>query len=257
MITIAFNSAMVQAQIMNIDRSLPLDSSGKNTRFVTSLAFSSDKNKGNLIELNINAELDRYFKNNYVLLALVKADATFINKESLQNDGFLHFRYRDNDTRKLSAEAFVQYQWNGAWGMEYRILGGGNLRYKLVEKPHNDLYTGLGIFQEWERWNWSGVKDQPINITEKVNRQSLRLNNYWKYSGKINDHIDVSVVNFLQFPFNDQFLQPRWFIDANMYVKTGKHFSFVFHWDHILDTNPAVPIDHFFYSFSTGIQINY
>ena len=190
---------------------------------------------------------------------MAKADVTVNGKQSLQNDGYVHLRFKDNDTRKISLEEYIQYQWNGAWGMEYRFLGGANTRFKLFHKQAFNFYAGLGVFHESEKWNWSGVKDPqliPVN-PPKVTRQAWRLNNYWKVAGKLSPMVDVAAVTFLQFPFSGNFLRPRWYLDVNAFIKTGKHFSIVLHWDHILDDQPAVPISNYFYSFSTGFQVNF
>lgn len=37
--------------------------------------------------------------------------------------------------------------------MEYRGLGGMNLRMRWLEKKRSDLYTSIGVFYENEKWN--------------------------------------------------------------------------------------------------------
>ena len=60
--------------------------------------------------------------------------------------------------------------WNDALGMEYRKVLGSNARKKIFDREHIDLYTGLGVFFEAERWNWSAVENQ--NLYTDLNPQS-------------------------------------------------------------------------------------
>ena len=83
------------------------------------------------------------------------------------------------------------------------------------------------------------------------------MNNYLKVSAKIAETVDFTTTSFLQFPLSGNFWQPRWYIEANLYVNAGRHTNFVFHWDHIIDSKKVVPIESFYYSFSTGIQLNF
>lgn len=244
----------LSAQILNIDREGIDDTTSHKWSLNGSLSLSSDKQRNNLVDIGSNMELGRYFKNKYVLIGQSRTDLLFAGKNTIQNQGQFHLRYRDNDTRKLSIELFLQDQWNGAWGMEYRFLQGVNLRIKLHDKAGSDLYTAVGLFHEQERWNWSGVKTTvPPNATDKrINK--IRLNNYVKYAKKLSEILDISLLAYLQFPIQGVFIKPRWYQETNLYIHANKHLNFLIHWDHIYDEQRLVPIENFYYSFSTGLQ---
>jgi hypothetical protein len=247
-----------RAQVLNVDRELTEDSLRKKFDLVGSIFVSSDKQKRNVIDYATRLEGDIYFKNKYLLLALFRNDAVFNGKQTIQNEGMAHVRYRDMDTRKWSPEFYIQYQWNGAWGMEYRNLVGSNLRIRWMEKSGFDLYTGHGFFAEQERWNWNGVKPENIPATASDRlRRMFRFNNYVKLSAKLSDNVDWTTVSYWQFPLNGSFFQPRWFLESNVNIGIGKHFNFIVHWDHIRDRYRVVPIDLFYYTVSTGLQFNY
>lgn len=247
----------LDAQVLNLDREVMPDSVKKNYSFAGTFFISSDKQKNNLLDISGNLEFNRIFKNKYVLISLFRSDAVFNGDQMIQNEGMCHLRYRDNDHRKLSTEFYAQYQWNGAWGMIFRNLYGSNLRIKVLEKEHGDLYGGIGGFYELERWNWKGVKTELIPLqAEDINREMWRMNTYLKASAKISKNMDVSATSFIQFPLNEQFFQPRWYMETNLFFSASNNLSFVLHWDHIRDLNRVVPIDNFFYTFSMGIQLN-
>jgi hypothetical protein len=245
-------------QVLNIDREVFNDSIEKKWIFSSLVTFSSDKQIKTVVDINSNIELDRLFKNKYGFLTLFKNDAVFNGSSTIQNQGLFNFRFRDMDYRKISIESYVQKQWNGAWGMEYRDVIGANVRIKWHEIDGADFYTAHGIFREWERWNWSGVNPELIpNNPMTIKSSTFRFNNYAKISRKLTKSIDFSAISFLQFPLTKNFLQPRWVVDANIYFNVTKHLNIVTHWNHILDQHRLVPIDNFYYSFSTGFQLNY
>jgi hypothetical protein len=246
-LSILFTSAYIQAQVVNVDREVSDDSIIKKWQVTVAGALSSDKQKKNLLEANFNNEAIRNLRSKYMLFLIVRSDLVFNGSDLIQNEGMVHLRYRDKDTRKTSPEFFSQYQWNGIWNMKYRILAGANIRERIIEKNGIDLYAGTGIFREWEGW---GEKAES-------KRKLWRWNNYVKASYKLSSKVDITGVSYLQFPMNSEFGKPRWYMEANAFINAGKHINIVFHWDHILDVNTVLPIDHFFYSFSTGVQINY
>jgi hypothetical protein len=244
-----------KAQVFNVDREVVPDSSYGKWAFAAGVSLATDKQKSNISNLSSNLEIDRFLNNNYLLIAALKNDAVLVGDDAIQNEGLAHIRFRDRDSRKISWEAYVQYQWNGAWGMDHRIVMGNNLRFKFLEKRKADLYFATGIFQEWEKWNWSGVKQELVPANPlPLRRNMFRLNEYLKYAIKLNDQVDISTVSYLQFPLKGIFLQPRWHFDANLFLHVGKHLSFTVSWNHVIDKNRLVPIDKFYYGFSTGLQ---
>lgn len=254
---IIFFSPNLFSQIVNTDREINIDTT-KNGYLISSTSLSTNKQKSNIWNVNSKIEAGRYFNNNYMILGLSRTNFVLSGKDIVQNEGMLHLRYRDADTRKISHELFAQYQWNGAWGMVSRRLIGANLRAKIIEDGKKDLYSGTGIFKEWETWNWSGVKEIPAPIDQdEFNRDMFRLNQYLKWAIKINEDIDFSTVSFLQFPLTGQFFKARWNMDANLNMKVSKGLSVVVKWNHMYDKNRLVPIDAFYYSFETGMQFNW
>lgn len=236
-----------EAQVINVDRELLEDSLLKEWEIVLSGTLSSDKQKSNLLEANINSEIVRNLATKNMVFMVFRNNLTFLGNDRIQNEGMLHFRFRDRDTRKVSPEFFSQYQWNGIWQMQYRLLLGGNIRFRILEKSGVDLYSGTGFFREWEKWG----------RREMIERSIWRWNNYLKLSVKVSSVLDFSSIAYLQFPLSRQFGAPRWYQEANAYLSLGKRLVMVFHWDHIWDQTTLLPIDPFFYSFSTGVQLNF
>jgi hypothetical protein len=243
------------AQILNIDRENGQDTIFKKLRFSTELNFSVDKQRNNLIDLiNIN-EFSFSMKNNTIFVFFGRTDFAFNGNAALENNGYFQLRFRDNDSRLIYPDIFIQYQWNGVQGMEYRALIGANARIKWFEKNNADLYSKLGCFYEKEKWNpflaaYGFAKDS----VEIVFRDLVRVNTSLKFAKKIGSIVDVAMVNYAQFPVNKFFLQPRWFLDFNLNIQLAKHWAFVVHYDHTYDSYRALPIDNYFYALTFGCR---
>lgn len=236
----------INAQILNIDREVGADTSVKSWSASITTSFSSDKLKGNLIDFSNRTEFDKRLKNNYVIVGQLNTDLTFLEKDAIQNEGYFQLRYRDFDKRKLSLESYVQYQWNGTLGLAFRKVIGSNARLQLLEKDKLDLYSGVGVFYEAEKWDY----EQTV-----INRNLYRLNHYIKFATKINEKLDITTTSYLQFPLNKEFTTTRWFLEVNANLNISKKVNFVIHWDHTLDNYRVVPISDFYYSLNFGIQV--
>ena len=123
--------ATANAQIINIDREINSDSIVKKWLFQASASYSSDKQKSNINDLSTAIEATHFLPNKFAIIAAAQINSTISDQSAIQNEGFFHIRYRDVDTRKWSPEYYLQYQWNGAWGLQSRALYGANIRYKI------------------------------------------------------------------------------------------------------------------------------
>ena len=260
LILIVFTSTVTYAQVLNVDRENGQDTVFKRNRFNINLAFSLDKQKRNLLEFNSQIENDFYFKRNSLIwVTLFQTDAATNGVSILENNGYFQMRLRDNDKKRIYPDLFLQYQWNGVWGLENRTLGGCNARFKFWEDKKDDLYAGLGLFYESEKWNptlsaFSFAQDS----LQIVYRQIPRLNLSAKTAIQLKEGIDLSASTFVQFPLNEQFShlsQPRWFIDLNLFLSISKHVAMQIHYDHNFDNYRPLPIDKLYYNFNMGFQL--
>ena len=234
----------LNGQILIIDREVVMDTTKKTIKGGLLTSFNSDKLKGNLIDISNRTEIDKYLKNNYVLISQFVNDLTILKKQILQNEGHFQLRLRDNDKRKYSIESYIQHQWNSTLGMEYRYVIGSNLRIMVFDSENNDLYFGLGLFHESEKWNFSAVE---IRQSQPIKRDLYRLNNY----------IDFTFLTYIQLPVNQSYYNVRWFLESNANFQINKKINFAIHWDHTLDNYRVVPISNFYYSLNFGLQFNF
>lgn len=253
---VIFHSFITHSQVLNIDRVTETDSISKKIRAYTTLSFSNEKQKKALIDFTNKTELNYFLPKKYLVVFLSQVDMAFNGKTINENNGFFQARFRDNDSRKISPDVFTQYQWNGIQGMEYRFLNGINARFKFLEKKKSDLYTGIGVFYEAEKWNPNlpsfAFKSAALNT---VYRNMFRLNCSAKFAIKLSKAVDFSGSTFVQFPLNAHFGSSRWFFDSNLNFNVSKYWSFILHYDHNFDAFRPLPIDQYYYAMTLGIQL--
>ena len=144
---------LCHGQILNIDREHGSDTTQKSFYGLIDLSFSADKQRRDILELTQQTELDFFMKASHVLIILAHTDMVFNGPLVLENNGYFQLRYRDNDTKKISPDYFLQYQWNGINGLQNRALAGINARYTFCDDRKDDLYASAGLFYEYEKWD--------------------------------------------------------------------------------------------------------
>lgn len=249
-------------QVLNVDRQHDKDTVFKKNRFYLNLGFSLDRQKRNLVEFNSQAENDFFLrKKQLVWITLTHTDLSFNGTSILENNGYAQMRLRDNDSRRIYPDYYIQYQWNGVWGLQNRALAGCNARFKFRETKKDDLYAGIGLFYEYEKWNpfmtSFGFSHDSVDI---VYRAMPRLNVTAKAAIHLKDGIDLSGSTFVQFPLNDQFthfMTPRWFMDLKLYCAITKHIAVVINYDHNFDAYRPLPIETYYYNAHIGFQLKW
>lgn len=178
-------------QILNVDRE-NVDSILSRGYWLVSGSLTQDKQVKNIQDVNFYSEaLSMVGIQSYGLALICQSDFTISGVERVQNEGFLQLRYRDLDTRIVSADPFVQYQWNGLWGMDSRFLVGCNARVRLFDTKGEDTYAGLGVFYQAESWT---------NSWETIVLNQGRINTSLKTAEKLGEKWDVVDQLYCQFP---------------------------------------------------------
>lgn len=245
------------AQVLNVDRaSQENDTIDKAFNAVFDVSLEFDKQKEDLFMINNQTEFSLKMKNELIFLFLNSNELFIAGKQVIENDGYFQLRFRDDDKRRLFPDTYVQYQWNSVVGLRSRALVGSNLRYKLVEADSIDLYSSVGVFYEDEFWDPSISSIDFSNDLIKVRRQIIRLNTVIKFATIIGDKADLAVINYVQFPLNEFFLQPRWFMDLNLNIHMSRRWSFLIHYFNTVDYYRPLPIASFYYGLDLGFRLN-
>ena len=180
-------------QILNVDRENE-DADLQKSYWLLSASLDKDKQVQDIQDISVYVEnIQLLGVPGYGITTMFQYDATISGSSEVQNEGFLQLRYRDLDMRKISADPFVQYQWNGLWGMDKRILYGANARLRIFDTEGEDSYFGFGLFRQLEEWT---------GTDGTVNDDQWRVNCNLKIATRITDKLDFVNQLYYQIPFN-------------------------------------------------------
>jgi hypothetical protein len=237
-----------QAQVLNTDKTIALDSL-KKTQASISVSIATDQQKKNLLDLIYTGDFT-FINHTNVTTFYSKVDKVSNGGQSIQDIG--NFQLKNNRVLNhlLYLETFVQHQWDGGLGLEYRNLAGMNIVHHIKNTQTEDFFCGAGMFMENEKWNWSAVNDESkvnnpaiiithpkLNITAKYSLLNPANNfefifRFFNQSGTYHNQFSnrTSAFNQIQLPINKK-------------LSTSLNIDFIY------DTAPIVPIDHFHYNF--------
>lgn len=243
----------VMAQILNADK-FGKRTSEKGFTGNISLGFSAKKESTTLLSFNGATNTTVLFRKDMLIgvgrFGLVKNDDSFI-----LNGGFAHARYRINYKKWISPEFFVQYQWNQVRGLENRFLAGGNVRFRILDKPvkfdetlSNYIYVGQGLFYEREMWI-----DKTVENDESELFKLPKTNTYLAMWFHLNQTVSYRLMVYLQMAIDDHLFDPRVFIDTDLKFKINDKLAISFNFTASYDEIPQVPIDRYFYSFRNNL----
>lgn len=244
-------------QILNIDRKSPDSIPSKRTTIVASLRASVDRQNRDLIHTSTAVDCAYLLRDSLVSVLKFSTNLTTNGSDIIQNSGFVHLRVRDDDHRKYFPEVFLQWQWDGILGMQRRILAGSNLRCMVHKSSKFDVFVGLGAMYETELWTYDAVSsiedpdDYPDVTTSKV-----RINQYVKTAFPITKRLDMVLANFIQSPVGNPD-KPRISTSVAVNYRLIHWLSLGLFYDGIYDFAPVVPIDNYYYSLSTRLNINF
>ena len=240
------------SQILNIDKSDTSDYVSKaKTNFNFNTGLEVDKQQITLWDATNTAEM-MLQKKKELLIAAASYRFTYNGPDDILNAGFIHLRFRHNYKNKFQPETYIQYQWDNKRGLEYRALGGMNIRYNLWKGDKWDFNAGLGIMYEEEKWNYDAVDSNkiPSNPTPITNKL-IKINSYIRLDWKASENSDIAVNLFVQTRPN--IFKPRIAPHVQWNINAGKHIGFSVSFSGIYDEAPVVPIHKFYYSMSNSL----
>jgi hypothetical protein len=242
------------AQILNIDKSDTADYSAKakhNFQFTSGLEV--DKQQITLWDATNTAEW-MYQQKKELLIGAASYRFTYNGPDDILNAGYFHLRFRHNYKKRYQPETFIQYQWDNKRGLEYRALGGINIRYNIWKGDSWDFNAGIGLMYEEEKWNYAGVDSVKLPSNPKpITNRLIKFNSYIRLDWKASANSDLAVNLFLQ-TRPDRFV-PRVAPHVQWNINAGKHVGFSISFSGVYDQAPVVPIHHFYYSLSNSLLL--
>ena len=253
---VCFFTTSLTAQILNTDKTIAIDSA-KKFQSLVSISIATDQQKKSLVDLFYTGDFTFIKKNNSTTF-YSKIDKVTNGGQSIQDIGTFQLKNSRALNQKLHLESFVQYQWDGALGLEYRNLAGFNLVHYFKNTQTEDFFLGAGFFLENEKWNWSAVNNTELIGGTPINVTHPKLNITAKYS-VINpvNNFEFIIRVFNQSGSYQNNFSNRTSVFNQMQLPIIKKLRTSFNFDFLYDSSPIVPIDHFHYNYYQTLSYSF
>lgn len=245
-------------QILNIEKSRLKEDSANYFMGNIGLSFSlfnrdaGEDKPNNFIGLSANGDL-AYFSDLHSYQTINYLNYTAAQGKAVIRTGYSHFRINLMRKQKLSYELFTQYQYDLGRGLDNRWLGGGGLRYTIIQNDEANLTAGMGIMYEVEEW------EHPNEEIGIITARLLKSTNYLSTRIEFNESVDFNTIVYYQTGYDNDIsaFRHRISADANINVKLTNKLSLKTTFNCTYENRPIVPITKFIYAITNGIQVNF
>jgi len=207
------------------------------------LSISFTKNVSNILQAKNSIKL-QYYRGQSLILFLNDISMVKVGGTDYLNEGFQHLRYNYsfNNFNWLTAETFIQYQYNSIRKIQRRFLAGLGPRLSLVDTSRIRLHTGPLIMYENELI--SG-EDSPS--------QKIRMSVYLAFTFDLSEQLSFSIITYYQ-PHIIAFNNYRIAMESYLKVKLYQKLSLKIILESSYDSRPPESIPSMMYSLNTGLN---
>lgn len=237
-------SVLSFAQVVNVEKRRSEDSTKAVQGFVY-VGATLVQNTSDIVQAYDEVQLSYMMNKKNLFLFINEMTFMRIDTTSILNDGYVHFRYNRKFTKKwVVLEAFGQWQYDDALGIENRTLAGIGPRWSLAGGDSLDVFVGtLTMFEQEKRVD--------TDMTYKN-----------RFAGYVSAHWDITPKSELGFV---AYYQPN-YVDLNdvrisgetsLKVGFGKHFMFKVSYNARYDEHPLPGIPKYNSSITTKIGVEF
>jgi len=234
---------------------MPLDTSKKYAGTISG-AFSQQTQEYVVTQLNSRIELAKRIQTVNIFTIAGNFQIVRNGPETVLSGGYIFGRYRDRTNRKLHPEYMLQYQWLEARGLEQKIASTANMRYRFVRTENLSLAAAFGILMEYEKWNFSAVREKNLPAeTNDVEVLNPRFNSYISYDHDLGDRLNIDMAVYYQFRLDDKLSRKRIGLHSRLNIKLTNKLNYAVTIRLMDDRQPIVPVDPLWYNFSNELVL--
>ena len=240
--------------------------------FTESLAPVIDTTRswqGNIApELNFKTEKDTYFmvKNNANVSFLLrkKKAITILNQVEIAksgdkvnvSNGFVHMEYRYLYKPTLEVYPFAEGVWAPSRGLLTRVAGGFQLRYLFLHTDHFTWRGGVGIFYEYERWNYDGVPNLTTANIE-LYQQTIKSRLATVFEIRFTDRSFLQASFYIHNRIDSNVKNPRYAYYIDLKYKITDNLGLWLSYQAIQHTKPIVPVKKLYVVLGSGVYLSW
>jgi len=176
-----------------------------------------------------------------------------INDAEFLNFGYTHLRSNLLWQRTLSYELFAQWQVDKLRGLQERYLGGGGIRWRLLDTPQHHVFLGTGIIAEREHWQ---LNDKSTSY--EANPFLWKSSNYLHWRGQITPTVKTVMAVYYQTGYDESVNNFRHRLNGELHLNLpiSKKLKFNTSFTASYESLPLIPITPFIYQFSQGLVLS-
>lgn len=190
-------------------------------------------------------------KNSYILINYI--NYTALGDKEASHTGYTHFRTNFSRQKKISTEAFTQYQYDLGRGLRTRWLAGAGVRVKLIENEENTFIFGPGLMYEFEDW----VSPSEPQESRKVDL--IKSSNYLSLNKKLTDQVNLNTIAYYQAGYDEAIGRFRHRVsgEVNIAINITKKLALATAFNCTFENKPIVPVNKFIYTVTNGVEYNF
>lgn len=210
--------------------------------------------KENVLTLKNTANLNLLIKKSRVINLINKLEFSTYGKKITVSGGYVHAEYRYLLHHAFEVYPYVESQWAGSRGMTFKISSGVQSRYRLVNTEHCLMFAAVGLFYEFEKWQYP---DPPAGISDYAYSRSVKSHLSLSFKYSLGEHWELTTTAIHQAKPDSYFKSARFggAVDLAYHItpKIGIRSTYRI----IYDTSPIVPVRKDYNTVDAGIDISF
>ena len=221
-------------------------------------------------ELNFKTEKENVFnfKNNANINFLLnkKKYITIINQMEFStygkklnvSSGHIHTEYRYLVRPAIELYPFAEAVWAPSRGLKIRAAGGLQSRYRIFRTSKVTLSTGIGLFYEYEKWNYNGVPNPDLQDIDKTEQQrSIKGQIFASFKFDFGEKWNIITSGYTHFRPDSNIKSPRIAYSIDVKHSVTKHFGIWLSYQNTILTKPIIPIRKHYTVLTGGVFISF
>ena len=210
--------------------------------------------KENVLTLKNTANLNLLIKKSRVINLINKLEFSTYGKKITVSGGYVHAEYRYLLHHAFEVYPYVESQWAESRGMTFKISSGVQSRYRLVNTEHCLMFAAVGLFYEFEKWQYP---DPPAGISDYAYSRSVKSHLSLSFKHSLGEHWELTTTAIHQAKPDSYFKSARFggAVDLAYHItpKIGIRGTYRI----IYDTSPIVPVRKDYNTVDAGIDISF
>lgn len=216
------------------------------------LDFKTEKE--NVITLKNTANLNLLINKNRVVNLINKLEFSAYGKEVMVSGGYVHAEFRYLLQHAFEVYPYVESQWAGSRGMNYKISTGLQSRYRLANTKHFLMFANLGLSYEFEKWEYP---DPPAGVSSHAYSRSIKSHLSVSFRHSIGEHWQLTTTLIYQAKPDSYLKSARLGGAADLAYRITPTVGVRGTYRLIYDTAPIVPIRKDYNTVEAGLDISF